>query len=75
MKKGDTITVIRDQDTRPSESRNTRLISAAIASGAVFASDSANPLFPASGLATGSLNGLNPKSNFLAIAKHACFLV
>jgi hypothetical protein len=26
----------------------------------------ANPLFPASGLATGSLNGLNPKSNFLA---------
>lgn len=41
MKKGDTITVIRDQDTRPSESRNTRLISAAIASGAVFASDSA----------------------------------
>jgi len=26
-----------------------------------------NPLFPASGLATGSLNGLNPKSKFLAI--------
>jgi hypothetical protein len=25
-----------------------------------------NPLFPASGLATGSLNGLNPKSKFLA---------
>jgi hypothetical protein len=25
------------------------------------------PPFPASGLATGSLNGLNPKSNFLAI--------
>jgi hypothetical protein len=24
-----------------------------------------NPLFPASGLATGSLNGLNPKSKFL----------
>ena len=28
-----------------------------------------NPLFPASGLATGSLNGLNPKSKFLAIPK------
>ena len=28
-----------------------------------------NPLFPASGLATGSLNGLNPKSKFLAIIK------
>jgi hypothetical protein len=27
-----------------------------------------NPLFPASGLATGSLNGLNPKSKFLAIS-------
>jgi hypothetical protein len=26
----------------------------------------ATPLFPASGLATGSLNGLNPKSKFLA---------
>ena len=26
-----------------------------------------NPLFPASGLATGSLNGLNPKSKFLAL--------
>ena len=25
-----------------------------------------NPLFPASGLATGSFNGLNPKSKFLA---------
>ena len=25
-----------------------------------------NPLFPASGLAIGSLNGLNPKSKFLA---------
>ena len=27
-----------------------------------------NPLFPASGLATGSLNGINPKSKFLALA-------
>jgi hypothetical protein len=28
-----------------------------------------NPLFPASGLAIGSLNGLNPKSKFLAFIK------
>lgn len=41
MKQGDTITIVRDQDTKPSESRNTRLIAAAIASGAVFASESA----------------------------------
>ena len=41
MKQGDTITVVRDHDIKPSESRNTRLIAAAIASGAVFASDSA----------------------------------
>jgi hypothetical protein len=26
-----------------------------------------NPLFPASGLATGSFNGLHPKSKFLAV--------
>ena len=28
-----------------------------------------NPLFPASGLATGSLNGLNPKSKFLGASQ------
>ena len=41
MKRGDTIAVIREEDVKPSESRNTRMIAAAIASGGMFASDKA----------------------------------
>jgi hypothetical protein len=41
MKEGDTIAVIREENTDPTASRNTRLIAAALASGAVFPSNSA----------------------------------
>ena len=41
MKQGDTITVVREEDVKPSESRNTRMIAAALASGGIFASDKA----------------------------------
>jgi hypothetical protein len=34
-----------------------------------------SPPFPASGAATGSFNGLNPKSKFLAVKLKKCALV
>jgi hypothetical protein len=41
MKQGDTIAIVRETTDFPSKSRNTRLIAAAISSGAVFAADQA----------------------------------
>jgi hypothetical protein len=41
MKEGTTISVVRDHDTKPTESRNTRLVAAALSSGAMFATEAA----------------------------------
>ena len=41
MKEGTTISVVRDHDTKPTESRNTRLVAAALASGGIFATEAA----------------------------------
>ena len=41
MKEGITISVVRDHDTKPTESRNTRLVAAALASGGMFATEAA----------------------------------
>jgi hypothetical protein len=41
MKQGDTIAIVRETNDHPARSRNTRLIAAAISSGAVFASGQA----------------------------------
>ena len=41
MKEGTTISVVRDHDTKPAESRNTRLVAAALSSGGIFATEAA----------------------------------
>ena len=41
MKEGTTITVVRDTDTAPTQSRNTQLVAAALASGGIFATENA----------------------------------
>ena len=41
MKEGTTLSIVRDHDTKPTESRNTRLIAAALSSGAMFATEAA----------------------------------
>ena len=41
MKEGTTISVVRDHDTKPAESRNTRLVAAALSSGGMFATEAA----------------------------------
>ena len=41
MKEGDTIHVVRDHDTAPDASPNTKLVAAALASGSMFAGKAA----------------------------------
>ena len=41
MKEGTTLSIVRDHDTKPTESRNTRMIAAALSSGAMFATEAA----------------------------------
>lgn len=41
MKEGTTITIVRDTDTAPTQSRNTQLVAAALASGGIFATENA----------------------------------
>lgn len=41
MKEGTTISVVRDHDTKPADSPNTRLVASALSSGGVFATEAA----------------------------------